>query len=58
MVWSPWDGQELRRRLHRSCDVVEEHGHSSGLRPLKTFPFLWFPGKVRMFPGCLLPWGA
>lgn len=31
LVRSPWRGQELRRRLYRSCGVVEEHGHSSVL---------------------------
>ena len=31
LVRSLQRGQELRRRLHRSCDVVEEHGHASVL---------------------------
>lgn len=58
LVRSPWRGQELRRRLHRSCGVVEEQGDGSVLSSPGTFPFLQFPMKVRMFPGCLLPWGG
>ena len=54
LVRSPWCGQEPRRRLHRSCDVVEEHGHGSVRSSPGIFPCLGFATKVSMFPGCLL----
>lgn len=50
LVRSPRDGQELRGRLHRSCDVVEE-------RTAQLAGELSLPIKVSMFPGCLLPQG-
>lgn len=39
LVQSPRDGQELRERLHRFCDVGEEHEHGSLLSSPGAFPF-------------------
>lgn len=50
LVQSPWQGQEMKRRLHRSCDVVEELVHGSVLSSRGAFSLLAVSNKGQDVP--------